>query len=72
MEKAPKKAAKKAVAPEGATVDFKATVPESLYVAVKNISNRLINTSKGSINPGETGEASVAEARQLNKYIEKI
>lgn len=72
MEQAPKKAAKKAAAPKKAAVDFKATVPVPLYIAVKNISNRLVNTSRGPIEPGETGEASVAESKQLDKYIEVV
>ena len=40
-------------------------------VAVKNISNRIVNTSKGSIAVGEDGYCSEAEARQFNKFLER-
>ena len=40
-------------------------------VKVKNISDRLINTSKDSIKPGETGRATVAEFRTYGKWLKK-
>jgi hypothetical protein len=40
-------------------------------VAVKNISNRIINTSKGSIKPQLEGFATEAECVQLNKFLER-
>lgn len=41
-------------------------------VAVKNISDRLINTSMGSIPPGKTGRASVAETHSYSRYLEVV
>lgn len=41
-------------------------------VEVKNISNRLINTSIGSIKPGEKGRATVAETHSYSKYLELV
>lgn len=44
-------------------------VNQNDVVNVTNISDRVINTSKGSIGPGEHGKATVAEARSLNKFL---
>ena len=41
-------------------------------VAVKNISDRVINTSIGSIPPGEEGRASVAETHSYSRYLEVL
>lgn len=38
-------------------------------VKVKNISNKIINTSFGSIEPDKVGEATLVEARQLHKFL---
>ena len=40
-------------------------------VAVKNISGRVVNTSKGSIAVDEDGYCSEAEARQLHRFLER-
>jgi len=41
-------------------------------VPVKNVSNRTINTSKGHILPGKVGEATIAELRQLSKFLKRV
>jgi len=41
-------------------------------VPVKNVSNRVINTSKGHILPGKVGEATIAELRQLSKFLKRV
>ena len=84
MTEAKKKVAKKktATASPEAVVDSPVEVVDTSRVAaqvavgshhkVRNKSEKLINTSKGSIPPGETGMASTAECRQLSKWLEKI
>ena len=71
MVAAPKKAVKKAAAPKKAAVPKLDTANPNDPVVVNNISERLINTTYGSILPGESGKATPAECRQLNKYLEK-
>lgn len=58
-EVAPKKAASKAKANN-----------QNKVVKVKNISNRIINTSKGAIEPNKEGKCTAAELRQFNKILE--
>lgn len=41
-------------------------------VEVKNISDRLINTSIGSIKPGEKGRATIAETHSYSKFLEVV
>ena len=41
-------------------------------VEVKNISDRVINTSLGSIPPGEKGRASVAETHSYSKFLDVL
>lgn len=41
-------------------------------VKVKNISDRIINTSIGSIKPGEEGRASLAETHSYSKFLEVL
>ncbi len=52
----------------------KAAAPAAVgdVVEVKNISGGIINTSKGQIESGETGKATIAELRSLNKFLEKV
>jgi hypothetical protein len=38
-------------------------------VKCKNICNHVVSTSKGSIEPGKSGECTVAELRQLHRYL---
>lgn len=63
-----KKKATKAAAPKKAVASV---VAQKDVVDVKNISTRLINTSKGTILPGESGKATIAECRTYNKWLEK-
>ena len=69
-EAATKKAVKAAPAAKAAEVVKKAA-NQSDVVKVKNISAKAISTSKGRIEPGKTGKATVAELRQLHKFLEK-
>ena len=64
-----KKAVKETAAPKKAA---ESPAKVSSHVKVKNISDQVINTSKGSIGPGEEGEASHAEVKQLDKFIKEI
>ena len=66
-------AAKKVVeapAAKAAVASKKAAKPSGV-VEVKNISKKVVPTSKGQIQPGKTGKATVAELRQLHRYLEK-
>jgi hypothetical protein len=76
MVTAKKKAAKTTTASQEAVADpttkEAAQVAIGAYHKVKNISDKLINTSKSSIQPGEEGLASHAECNQLGKWLEKI
>ena len=47
-------------------------VKQSDIVKVENISNRQINTSKGTIAIGGKGEATVAELRQYSKFLKRL
>ena len=64
-----KKAVKETAAPKKAAAS---PAKKSSHVKVKNISNKIINTSKGPIAPGKEGEASHAEVKQLDKFIKEI
>jgi len=57
-------------APKKAAVVKKAKKVDG--VEVKNISGRVINTSKGSIAPGKTGLCSIAEANQLHAFLRVV
>ena len=57
-------------APKKAAV-VKASKRKGGGVAVNNTSTRIINTSKGSIAPGESGYATEQECRSLQKWLEK-
>lgn len=46
-------------------------VSQSSVVTVKNVSDFDICTSKENIKAGDKGQATVAELRQLNKFLEK-
>lgn len=77
MAEAKKKAAKKTATVSKEAVAVPAEVkPQqriiSDFYSVKNTSDRVLNTCKGSINPGETGIASAAECRQYIHYLEKV
>ena len=67
MAKSKKKS--EAAAPEKAVAP--ARVSGKTIVKVKNISGGIINTSKGMIESGETGEATMSELQSLNKFLEK-
>ena len=69
-EAATKKVVKAAPVAKAAEVVKKAVKPSDV-VKVKNISTKVISTSKGRIEPGKTGNATVAELRQLHKYLGK-
>ena len=50
----------------------KASPPDlSKMVKVKNESRKMVGTSKGVINPGDSLEIPLVEARQFNKYLTK-
>jgi hypothetical protein len=76
MPEAVETKADSAAAPEKAAVVKKVKAPKTAKrvkgVAVKNISDRIINTSIGSIQPGEEGRASVAETHSYSKYLEVL
>lgn len=66
--------ASKAAADAAASVtkeEAQAPADQNAIVKVKNTSKRLINISKGGIEPGKKGEATVAELRQFRNYLEK-
>jgi hypothetical protein len=48
------------------------TAKRVVGVKVKNISDRIINTSIGSIPPGEEGRASIAETHSYSKFLEVL
>lgn len=64
-----KKASAKEAAPKKAASSKAGNQTD--VVNVKNISDGLVNTSKSSIEPGEKGQATVAELRTYSKYLEK-
>ena len=47
-------------------------VEASKVIMVKNTCKHIINTSKGSIAPGEEGEATMAEFRSYHKYLKGV
>ena len=73
-EAAETKAVDTAVGNKTAVVKKKApkTAKRVVGVAVKNISDRLINTSIGSIEPGKEGRATVAETHSYSKFLEVL
>ena len=64
------KPAQKKAAPQGAASP-KAAASVGDIVGVTNISDRHINTCKGTIPPGKSGKASLGEAKQLSKFLER-
>jgi len=77
MTEAAKKAVKEAPAAAKAVAEVtkpaaKQPVKMSDIVDVKNISKKLIHTSKGQIKPGEKGKCTLAEARTYHKYVEQV
>lgn len=48
------------------------TAKRVVGVEVKNTSNQIINTSIGSIKPGEKGRASIAETHSYSRYLEVL
>ncbi len=66
---APKKAAEPVATEEVA--EPAGPVDQKMVVDVKNISGGIINTSKGMIESGETGKATIRELKSLNKFLEK-
>jgi len=74
MPEAAETKADTAAAPEKAAVVIKkksAKKKKGGDVSVRNISDRLVNTSKGSIPPDECGFATEQECRSLGKFLEK-
>lgn len=65
----PKKKATVTSVPK-AEVAVKVVKPTDV-ISVKNTSKRMINTTQGSIESGKMGKATVAETRQLGKFLEK-
>ena len=45
---------------------------QNKLIKVKNISKGNICLSTGTLEPGDTGKATVAEARQLHKFLESL
>jgi len=70
MESTKKSTAKKATTPSGVVAPK--AVKQTDVVKVRNKTSGIINTTKGPIEAGKEGQATVAEARQLSKYLEKI
>ena len=68
----------KKVAPKATTAAVKAVVEapkaklQSDVVKVKNICKKVIYTSQGTIKAGKEGKATVAELRQLNRFIKEL
>lgn len=67
---------KKAETVEEVVAPKKATAPKAVkssgdVVSVKNISAIPLSTSKGTIQPGDKGEATIAELHSWSKYLER-
>ncbi len=69
MATAKKKAVKKKSTASKEAVAPSPTAPGDL-IKVKNISDRQINVRGGTLQPGDSGEATAAQLRQFPKHLE--